>query len=225
MSKCQTVATQRDPVGVAQHDEEHLRRFLRARAQADPVEMRRWWDELVIDFFDRMDGFVAAAHKGRLDANEHEDAVQLAMIRFSKNLIASFEGVSMGELVNACKTLARGISIDVQRRSMSRRSHEGSSIDERWDADAEDGPAAPSWETGEARDRFDAAERGREVADFLGWALPQIKDKRRDVLAMTFEGLELPEICAELGISAANAYQLRSRGMKDLSKLKEQYDT
>ena len=219
------MATQRDPVGVGRHDEEHLRRFLQARASADAVEMRRWWNELVVDFFDRMDGLVAGAHRGRLDAEEHELAVQMAMIRFSQNLISSFEGISMGELVNACKTLARGISIDVQRRSMSRRAHEGPSIDDSWDSDGDDGPTGPAWETDEAHARFDAAERSREVTDFLGWALPQIKDGRRDVLERTFEGLEVPEICAELDITPDNAYALRSRGMKDLSKLKEQYDT
>ncbi len=36
------------PVG--RHDHEHLRRFLLARQAGDPVEMRRWWEELVIDF-------------------------------------------------------------------------------------------------------------------------------------------------------------------------------
>jgi hypothetical protein len=77
--------------------------------------MRRRWDELVIDFFDRMDGVVAAAHKGRLDDEEHELAVAVSRARFSKNLITTFDGISIGQLVNACKTLARGICIDVQR--------------------------------------------------------------------------------------------------------------
>ena len=219
------MATQRDPVGVGTHDDEHLRRFLKARAGGDAVEMRHWWDELVIDFFDRMDGLVAGAHKGRLNPDEHEQAVQMAMIRFSQNLISSFDGVSMGELVNACKTLARNISIDVQRKSVSRRSHEGPSIDDSWNTDGEDGPTGPAWETDEAYARFEAGERSRDVRDFLGWALAQIKDNRRDVLELTFAGLEIHEICAELDITPDNAYALRSRGMKDLSRLKEQYDT
>jgi hypothetical protein len=187
--------------------------------------MRRWWNELVVDFFDRMDGFVGAAHKGRLDDDEHDLAVQMAMIRFSTNLITTFEGVSMGELVNACKTLARGICMDVQRLSMTQHAHGTQSLDDGWNVDSEDAATGPSWEAAVSARRFDADGRARDVRDFLGWALPQIKDTRRQVLEMTFEGLELPEICKDLAIERDNAYARRSRGMKDLSKLKEQYDT
>jgi len=210
---------------VGRYDEEHLRRFLRARARNDMAEMRRWWEELVIDFFDRMDGFVAASHKGRLDPDEHELAVQRAMIRFSTNLMTTFEGVSMGELVNATKTLARGICMDVQSASIRARKHSGVSLDDAWHLDPEDTDGPPPWEAREAFRRMEAQERGREVVDFLGWALPQVGDKRRRVLEMTFQGAELGEICAELDIGHDNAYARRSRGMKDLSKLKEHYDT
>src|SRR3712207_7150871 len=58
-----------------------------------------------------------STHRGRLDDEEHQLAVQLAMIRFSQNLITTFEGVSMGQLVNATRTLARGICMDVDRKS------------------------------------------------------------------------------------------------------------
>src|SRR5690349_2700108 len=94
--------------------------------------MRRWWEELVIDFHDRMDGFVAAAHRGRLDADEHELAVQLALTRFSTNLVNTFDGVSMGELVNASKTLAGFIAIDVQRAAVRISSNKTLSLDSGW---------------------------------------------------------------------------------------------
>jgi len=219
------VTTSSDPQLVGRYDEEHLRRFLRARAHGDAAEMRRWWDELVIDFFDRMDGFVAASHKGRLDDEEHELAVQLAMIRFSRRLMHTFDGVSMGQLVNATKTLARGICMDVQDASVRRRKHAGVSLDDGWIRDPEDGTGTPAWEADEAARRFAAEQSGREVDDFLGWALPQVGASYRRVLELSFEGAELPEICAELDIKRDNAYQRRSRGMKDLCKLKEQYDT
>jgi hypothetical protein len=208
---------------VGRHEGEHLRRFLAARANADADEMRRWWEELVIDFYDRMDGFVYLAHRGRLDDEEHETAVQLSLIRFSQRLIETFEGVSMGELVNACKTLARGICMDVQRTSVRTREHEGLSIDDGWGAADED-RVAPRWEADEAADRFDRAQRSAEVLDFLAWALPRVIESRRAVLELTFEGAELPEIADRLGITHDNAYQRRCRGMRDLTKLKEQYD-
>src|SRR3954447_19841463 len=122
-----TSASERSPV--ADHAEEHLRRFVAARRAGDAAGMRRWWNELVIDVRDRMDGFVATTHRGRLDDDEHELAVAMALARFANNLIATFQGVSMGELVNATKTLARGICIDVQRRSVRARRLEGPSLD------------------------------------------------------------------------------------------------
>jgi hypothetical protein len=216
------VAARSDSPSVGRHDEEHLRRFVAARTRGDAAEMRRWWDELVIDFFDRMDGFVSVAHKGRLNHHEHELAVQMGMARFSERLIETYEGVSIGELVNACRRLAVGICIDVQRREM--RAHaKTKSLDAGWDADAEDRPSR-AWEADEAWNRFDRAERSANVRDFLDWALPEVLEDRRRVLELTFEGASIPEICDELGITAPNAYARRSRGFKDLEKLKERYD-
>jgi RNA polymerase sigma factor (sigma-70 family) len=216
------MAARSDPPRVGRHDDEHLRRFLAARERGDAAEMRRWWDELVIDFFDRMDGFVAVAHKGRLDHHEHELAVQMSMARFSERLISTYEGVSMGELVNACRSLARGICIDVQRAAA--RAHKGAaSFDAGWSAAAEERPT-PAWEADEAWHRLERERRGAEVRDFLDWALPQVAEDRRRVLELSFEGASIPEICAELGISEANAYQRRSRAFKDLTRLKERYD-
>jgi hypothetical protein len=210
------------PAGV-RHDHEHLRRFLAARAHGDAGEMQRWWGELVVDFFDRMDGFVATAHRGRLDDEEHELAVQLSMARFATNLVRTFDGVSMGQLVNATRTLARGICMDVQRSSVRAHRHEGPSLDEGGRDGDEDRPA-PAWEADEAADRFARDERGAEVRDFLAWALPRVKAARRRVLELTFHGAAVPEIAAELDITEGNAHQLRSRGMKDLKRLKESYD-
>ena len=133
MCECQTVPTRSDTERVGNHADEHLRRFLAARRSGDAAGMRQWWEELVIDFRDRIDGLVAATHKGRLDDDEHELAVQLALIRFSSNLVNTFDGVSMGELVNATKTLSRGICMDVQRRSIRERRHAGPSLDSVWD--------------------------------------------------------------------------------------------
>lgn len=223
MSECQDVAARSDTASVGRHEEEHLRRFVAARRRGDATEMRRWWEELVIDLYDRMDGLVYAAHRGQLDEDEHETAVELSLARFSMKLIRTFEGTSMGELVNACKTLAQRICIDVQRASMRRHQHEGPSLDHGWDADGVDGPP-PGWETGEAFDRFERAQRSAEAVDFLSWALPQVKAERRRVLELTFEGARLAEIAEELAISKDNVYQRRSRGMTDLKRLKEQYD-
>ncbi len=54
----QIVAARSDSPSVRRYDDEHLRRFLLAREAGDAAGMRRWWEELVIDFRDRMDGLV-----------------------------------------------------------------------------------------------------------------------------------------------------------------------
>lgn len=216
------MATGSDTRSVGKHDDEHLRRFVAARDQGDAVQMRRWWDELVVDFFDRMENMIDAAHAGRLDDDEHELAVQLAMTRFSTRLITSFRGSSMGELVNACHTLARGICIDVQRTSMRHRGPGDRSLDAGWDAEGDE--SAPSWESDESLRRFEQDQRAEVTREFLAWALPQLKEERRRVLELTFHGAEVREIAAELDITHDNAYQRRSRGVKDLKKLKEEFD-
>ena len=172
--------------------------------------------------FDRINGFVGAAHRGRLDDDEHDLAVQLAMIRFSTNVITTFEGMSMGQLVNAARTLARGICIDVQRRSIRERPPGAVSLDDAWSVD--DGSGPPPWEVDEAVRRVEAGERSGEVVDFLDWALPQLVETRRRVLELTFDGAELAEICAALGIERDNAYARRSRGLKDLARLRQAYE-
>jgi hypothetical protein len=214
------VAARSDSPSVRKHDEEHLRRFVTARRRGDRDEMRRWWDELVVDFFDRMDGFVALAHKGRLDDEEHDLAVALAMSRFSRRLIVSFAGVSVGELVNACKTLAESICKDVQRSAVREGARRGPSLDDPGDDEA----SGARWEVDIAIERFEQDERRQDLAEFFAWALPQVIESRRAVLELTLFGAEVPEIAEQLHITPDNAYQLRSRGMRDLAKLKERFD-
>ena len=194
---------------MGKHAEEHLRRFLAARAGGDAVGMRRWWEELVIDFYDRMDGFIYAAHKGRLDEQEHEQALELALIRFSTRLCETFAGTSMGELVNATRTLARGICMDVQRSAI--RARRAVALEDAYTLE-------------ESSRRYEVAADAADARDFVAWALPQLDEPRWRVLELTLHGAEIGEIMQELEITRDNAYQRRSRAIKDLAKLKELYD-
>ena len=171
--------------------------------------MRRWWEELVIDFYDRMDGFIYAAHKGRLDEQEHEQALELALIRFSTRLCETFAGTSMGELVNATRTLARGICMDVQRSAI--RARRAVALED-------------AYTLQESTRRYEVAGEAAEARDFVEWALPQLDEPRRRVLELTLHGAEIGEIMQELEITRDNAYQRRSRAIKDLAKLNELYD-
>src|SRR4051794_1796189 len=207
---CQNPCVRSGPPSVGRHEDEHLRRFLLARRAGDAEAMRRWWEELVIDFHDRIDGLIAVTHKGRLDELEHQDAVQRALTKFSEKLIGTFRGTSMGELVNATRQLCHFVCVDVQREAVAyRRRH--SSLDAgggRWD---DDGPA-PAWEADAAREAYERQEHEADVDAFLAWALPQLLESRRAVVERTFDRMPLPQICAELGLTRANAYQRRCRG-------------
>jgi hypothetical protein len=172
------VAAASDSMPVGKHADEHLRRFLAARDRGDAPAMRQWWEALVIDFFDRIDGFVAAAHKGRLGDDEHELAVELSLARFTTNLVHTFSGTSMGELVNATKTLAQHICIDVQRSAIRERERRAGSFDDGWD---DPNRAWARWETDESHRRHEAEQTAGEIRDFLAWALPQLGSDRRRV--------------------------------------------
>lgn len=204
-----------DSPDVGRHDDEHLRRFVAARTAGDTDAMRVCWEELVITIFDRMDGLVAAAHKGRLNDDEHDQAVSLALSRFTFRLIHTFEGVSMGELVNATKTLASFICMDVQRASMANRTV---SLDHGWDAD-EDGGSSSAWEAAESQRRFELDEHTRDMDAFRDAALAQLPPRQREVVDLTFQGAEIDEICDQLDLTRDNAYQLRSRGLRKLAQL------
>ena len=218
----QSVSSRSDSSSVGRFDDEHLRRFLVARRAGDAVEMRHWWEVLVIDFRDRMDGLFGTTHKGRLNDLEHEDAVQRCLMKFSKNLFETFEGTSMGELVNATKTLCRFVCIDVADDAAAyRRKHY--SLEDGWSSDGEDERPSPQWEAAAARAAYENEESEADMEVFLAWALPQLIPSRREVLERTLAGVPVEEICAELGLSKDNAYQLRSRGTKDLAKLYELY--
>ena len=214
--RCQTRPMSSDHCHVAKHAEEHLRRFLAARAGGDAAGMRRWWEELVIDFYDRMDGFIYAAHKGRLDEQEHEQALELALIRFSTRLPHTFAGTSMGELVNATKTLARGICMDVQRG------------DPRAARRAARRPAGRVHAPGSPRGRPPLRGRrgGRRGARLRG--VGAAADPRDPAGACSSSRSTAPRSARSCRSSRSprdNAYQRRSRAIKDLAKLKELYDT
>ena len=222
MYPCQEFRPKNDLWDVADPADEHLRRFLASRRAGDAIGMRKWWEELVIDFYDRMDGLIYATHRGQLDDEEHTLALQLALTRFSLRLFETFRGTSVGELVNATKTLCFGICVDVQRSSIRARKLQADSLDAGWD-DPERGVSA--WETDESARRYNDAEAAAEARDFIDWAMPQINDTYRPVIQLTLHGATVPEIMQELAISQDNVYQRRRRGLQDLAKLKELYDT
>ncbi len=199
---------------VTKHDEERLRRFVASRDAGDVAAAHREWERLVESNFDRIAGFVALQARGRLSPQERDDAVQRAIVKVWRNMVSTFDGVSMGEWVNAVRTCAGFAVTDVQREA-ARRSARETALDEaaeyRWSAVAH-----------QEHRREDERAGAR---DFVAWGLPRMQNSRqRTVIERSLDGVPAEEIAAELAVSLPNLYQLRSRGLKDLATLKELYD-
>lgn len=214
---------------MASQDEALLRRFVACRDAGDAAGARRWWEELVTLEYDRVAGMVAAWRGGReLRPDEREDATQAALLKLWQNMVKTFAGTTMGEWVNATRACVDFACRDVQRRA-ARDSRRLKSLDEPASAfghDEGDVRDAYDWALeAEGRRREQRARDARAAEDFVTWALPQIANgRRRLVVQRTLEGVPAEEIRRELDVSRDNLYQLRSRGLKDLAKLKERYD-
>jgi RNA polymerase sigma factor (sigma-70 family) len=199
---------------VAKHDEERLRRFVACRDAGDVAGAHREWEALVESNFDRIAGFVALQARGRLSPQERDDAVQRAIVKVWRNMVSTFEGTSVGEWVNAVRTCAGFAVVDVQREA-ARRSQRETALDE-----------AQEYRWSHVADQEHRRDGERaDARDFVAWSLPQMHDARqRTVIERSLDGVPAEEIAADLAVSLPNLYQLRSRGLKDLAKLKELYD-
>ena len=229
--KCQTVQAASDQPLVRTNDGEHLRRFLVARAAGNRDEMRVWWEALIADNFDRIRGFVAAEARGRLSHDEQQEAVQRVLIKLARRMVLTFKGTSMGEWVKATRTLVHGVCIDVQRDA-ERISKRERSLEGGW-SDPEEGRGRYDKEI--ARDAVDA-ERDREELedeeavsrlgrDFLDWALPQLSPRLREVMELDRQNVPVEEMQQRLGVKRDVIYAARSRALKELAKLLEEYES
>jgi RNA polymerase sigma factor (sigma-70 family) len=199
---------------VARHDEERLRRFVARRDAGDVAGARRCWEELVEANFDRIVGIVSLQARGRLSPHERDEAVQRAIVKIWRNMVSTFDGTTMGEWVNAVRTCAGFACADVQREA-ARRSARETGLDE---------SAEYQWGDVARQEHRREGER-TDARDFVEWGLPRLRDeRRRRVIERSLDGVPAEEIAAELAVSLPNLYQLRSRGLKDLAKLKELYD-
>lgn len=219
------MAAGHDPSLVGRSNEEALRRFRARRAAGDEAAARLAWEALVEQEHDRIVALVRIwGRGGRLSRDEQQEAVQLATVKMWHKMVDSFRGTSMGELVNAVRACVEFACLDVQRNA-ARHASRTAWLDE--PGDDEEG-ARGRWDD-ELADvlarQHDRSLERSEAADFVAWALPKIEDDRqRRVAQWTLEGVDAADIAAQLDVSMANLYQLRSRGLKALAKLKEQWD-
>ena len=207
---------------MATHDEETLRRFLAARRTGDAAVAGRAWEALLVANFDRVRAMVALESRSRLSHDEREEALQRALMRLAGSMSATFRGTSMGQWVEATRTLVRYQCMDVQRRAAAISRRERPLEDDAGRTDAE---VFASIEA-ERRERELRAEEGsalRERQGFLDWAVPRLAGRRRAVIELDREDVPVEEIQRRLGMSRDAVYASRSRALKDLVKLRDRY--
>jgi len=231
MCECQAVSAASDPPLVRSLEGEYLRRFLVARAAGNREEMRIWWEALLADNLDRIRGMVAAETRGRLSHDERQEAVQRVLIKLATRMVLTFNGSSMGEWVNATRTLVHGVCIDVQRDA-ERISRRERSLEAGWN-DPDDGPGR--YDAAIARDAIDAERAKDELEDeevlfelgrdFLDWALPQLSPRLCAVIELDRRNMPVEEMQKQLGVSRDVIYAARSRALKELGKLMEEYES
>jgi RNA polymerase sigma factor (sigma-70 family) len=213
-----------------------LRDYHAAISHGDLPDAARAWDQLAEQNFDRIKQtvtlfrFGAASGKG-IPELDQGSAVSEAFLRV-RAMGANFRKQEIEAYYAAVVHTAQFACRDFGRKEFRHQKRSAGSLDQRFDPESEVGPysgALAAWD--EAR-REQAAQR---IRDELGqqheeslilWAIDQIKnDKHREVLKMTYnEKLTTDEIAERLRISMENAYQRRSRGLRELKKILDELD-
>ncbi|MCW2957310.1 MAG: hypothetical protein JWP18_113 [Solirubrobacterales bacterium] len=201
-----------------------VERFAVARDHGDDVAARQLWGAIALKLDGRLKvhvrRFVIPNSDERLSPEEQDDAFQRARRRVWFKLGGSFRGSSAGEVCNAAKKATWFACVDVARERMKREQH------------THRGPRTAADDRGDDTDDLDRLsrlraaatfERATELADLndeLDRAMARMKNtSHREVLQLERLGVPDAEIAQRLGISTANVYQRRSRGLTTLREL------
>lgn len=220
----------RDPDGVRDGDEHLLRLLVAARKAGDGPGVARLWAEIVTLNFPRIQQLVYLESRGRLDAQEQQDAIQLAALRIAliPRRKRGFDGSSKGELVNLFKRVVRAACIDTQRKEVRHSGKRdalhtvGEDGDERLTRDAYEALLRKEAEREDAETTHEELQALSET--FLAWALPQLNASQRTMIECDLAGLSIEEIMDRLDRKRDAVYKLRERSMKALMTLREEYE-
>ena len=213
-----------------------LRRYHAAMARGDHATAGEAWDQLAVNNFDRIKQTVkvfrfSAGGKGIPDFDQGSAASE-AYLRV-RAMGASFRAQEIEAFYAALLHTVQNSCMDFGRREFRHTKRTGGSLDQRFDPESEIGPYDRALADWEADRREHSAERIRDELHkqwaeyFVAWGISQIKnDNYREVLELTYiEKLEADEIAERLGISMANVYARRSRGLRELGKSLRERDS
>ncbi|HEX4719085.1 MAG TPA: sigma factor-like helix-turn-helix DNA-binding protein [Thermoleophilaceae bacterium] len=188
------------------------------------------WDQLAVNNFDRIkqtvNVFRFSAASGGIPEFDRGSAASAAYLRvramganFRKQEIEAYYAALVHTVQNSC--------MDFGRREFRHTKRKAGSLDQRFDAQSETGPYDAALASWEAERRRQSAEdiadelHKQSTENFVAWGISQIKnDNYQEVLELTYvKKLEADEIAERLGISMANVYARRSRGLRELGEI------
>ncbi len=207
-----------------------LSRFVAAQERGDRTEAAELWKRLAVNNFDRVKQIVKAfafSPGKRLPADEQGSAASEAYLRVI-SMGANFRKHEPGRYYAALYTCVNNACMDYGRKELRHQKRQGGSLDERFESGGgESGPfdgVLAAYDADQRQQTDDAldAEHGRQqAAGLVAWGLSRLQnDDHREVLELTYlQQLPAEVIADQLGISMANLYQRRSRGLKELERI------
>jgi RNA polymerase sigma factor (sigma-70 family) len=221
------VSEARDPWGVNEPDElrddELVRLFALARDQGNRERAVDIWAQIVGRHADRVIAMVAAwrypGSGDRVQDKDRAEAVSLALWKVGKKLVNTFKGTTLPELRAAMKRAVDFACRDTLRRVAAYEKHQAGSLNEPAGEDSNTSRYEDELADDGGFEAFDREQEQRSAAERVAAALKKLPDNMRQVLELTLDGLDVPQIAAKLNTSKDNVYQLRSRGMKKLKEV------
>lgn len=204
-------------------DDELVRHFANARDKGDRDRAVEIWDEIVTRHFDRVVAMVSAwrypGSGDRVQEKDRDEAVSLALWKVGKKLVDTFKGTTLPELRAAMKRAVDFACRDTLRRVGAYEKHQAGSLNETAGEDSNASKYEDELADDGGFEAFERAEESRSAAERVAAALKKLPDNMRQVLELTLDGLDVPQIASKLNTSKDNVYQLRSRGMKKLKEV------
>ncbi len=199
-----------------------VERFAVARDHGDDAAARQLWGAIALKLDGRLKihvrSFRAPVSDRALSAEDQDEAFQRARRRVWFKLGATFRGVSAGEVCNAAKKATWYACVDVARERVKREQHTHHA--RRGAAGGDDLDELDRLSRLKAAASYDRAAELTDLNDELDRAMARMKnDSHRQVLQLERLGVPDSEIAQRLGITTANVYQRRKRGLSALREL------
>lgn len=197
-----------------------------ARDRGDAAGALRAWRMLLTAEYSRVQalvrGFRHPSLPGqRIPSADCDDVAQNVFIRLNGKA-GTLQGRSVGELRKFMSKATSYACLDYVDHHVRDDRRRGAAIDAEGDA----GTRGVETAMRRLADQLAAdADTSLEARAEVHEALAEVDDNKRAIIVLDLQGIETPEIAERLGLTAANVYQRRRRGLKQLKEaLRERRD-